>query len=70
MVNINSIIFNRQQSAIIANLKMLSSQVSIIIPYKVDTDSDGNIMPLHLCKKIFPRATKEQLGTAKIKMSN
>ena len=35
----------------------LLNQVSIIVPYKIDTDSDGNIMPLHLYKRLFPRAT-------------
>ena len=27
--------------------------------------SDGNIMPLHIYKKIFPKGTKEQLMTTK-----
>ena len=44
-VNINSIIFKSKWLAITENLKMSSSQFSIIIPYKVDKDSDGNIMP-------------------------
>ena len=47
--------------------KKLSSQVSIIIPYKVDTGSDGNIMPSHLYKKLCPWATKEQLEATKNK---
>ena len=44
-VNINSIIFNSKQSTITANLETSSSQLGIIIPYKVDTDSHGNIIP-------------------------
>ena len=52
MVNMNLIIFNSKPLAITANLKMLSSQVSIIIPYKVDMGSDANIMPLNLYKLI------------------
>ena len=52
-VNINSFIFNSKWSAITANLKMSSSQVNIIIPCKVDTGSDDNILPLHLYKIIF-----------------
>ena len=35
--------------------------------YKVDTGSDGNIMPLHFYKMLFPRATIEQLAAAKNK---
>ena len=46
---------------------MSSNQVSVILSYKVDTGSDHNIMPLHLYKKIFPRATKEQLAATKNK---
>ena len=30
-------------------------------PLKVDRGSDGNIMPLHIYKKSFPRVTDEQL---------
>ena len=45
----------------------MSNQVSGVISYKVDTDSDGNIMPLHLCKKLFPRTTIEQLAATKNK---
>ena len=37
------------------------------MPYKVDTGSDGNIISLHLYKKMFPRATKEQLAATKNK---
>ena len=60
-VNINSINFNSKCSLITANLETLSNQVNIIIPYKVDIGSDGNIVPLHIYKKLFPRATKELL---------
>ena len=67
IVNINSIIFNSKWSVITANLKTLSKQVSIIAPYKVDTGSDGNIMPLHIYIRLFPRETKEQLVATKSK---
>ena len=66
-VNINFIIFNSKWSAITTNLKTSSSQVSIIIPYKVDVGSVSNIMPLHIYKKLFHRATKEQLMATKNK---
>ena len=38
---------------------------NLIVPYKVDTGSDGNIMPLHIYKKLFPRITSEQLVATK-----
>ena len=56
MVNINSINFNSKCSVVTANLKT-SHQLRIIVPYKVDTGSDGNIRPLHIYKKLFPWST-------------
>ena len=65
MVDINSIIFNSKQSVITSNIKTSSNQVSIIVPYNVDTGSDGDIMPLHLYKRLFPVSTEEQLVATK-----
>ena len=67
MVNIDSIIFNSKWSVLTANVKTASNQVAITVPYKVDTGSDGNIMPLQLHKRLLPNATKEQLVTTKNK---
>ena len=67
MANTNFVILNIKWSVITANLKTLSNQVSIIVPHKVDTGNEGNIMPLHLYKRLFPRATKEQMVATKIK---
>ena len=36
-----------------------------MVPYKVDTGSDGNIMPLNIFTKLFPRPTMDQLATTK-----
>ena len=36
-----------------------------LVPYKIDTGSNGNIMPLHVYKELFPKATTEQLATTK-----
>ena len=36
-----------------------------MVPYKVDTGSDGNIMPLDIYKKLFPEITNEQLVATK-----
>ena len=52
-VNINSVNFNSNHSAIIANLKTSSNKTAIMVPYKVDTGSDGNIIPLNIFTKLF-----------------
>ena len=46
-VSINSIQFNKNHSVSNANFKMLAGQNNIVVP-----GSDGNIMPLHICKNI------------------
>ena len=53
MVNINSISFNSKQLVMVVNLKTSSNQNSTVIPYKIDTGSDGNIMPFHITKLYF-----------------
>ena len=50
-----------------ANLKTSAGSNNIILPYKGDTGSDGNIMPLHIYKKLFPEITNEQLAATKSK---
>ena len=67
MVSINSIYFNKNHFVLTVNLKMSASQNNIMVPYKVDTGSDGNIMPLHIFKKLFPKITNEQLVANKNK---
>ena len=62
MVNVNSISFNSKCSIITANSKTSSNQARTTVLYKVDTGSEGNLMPLHIYKKLFPRATKENLA--------
>ena len=59
MVNINSLKIYSNHSTIIANLKTSSNKVAFTGPCKVDTGSDGNIMPLYIYKKLFPRTTTE-----------
>ena len=39
----------------------------MIVPYKVDRGNNGNIMPLHIYKKLFPKITTEQLVATKNK---
>ena len=47
----------------------------MVIPYKIDTGSDGNIMPWYIFKKLFPRVTVSQFTRTiknhiKLKMCN
>ena len=46
---------------------MLAGQSNIMATYKIDTGSDGNIMPLHMYKQLFPNTTNEQLAATKNK---
>ena len=65
-ININSITFNSKCSVITANLNTSSSQATLLVPYKVDTGSQGNIMPFHIFSKLFPMSTKEELAPMNI----
>ena len=49
-ININLISFNSNHSMIIAKLKTSSKQATMMVPYKVDTGCDGNIMSINVFK--------------------
>ena len=51
MVNINSVRVTSNHSAVIANLKISSNKVIFTVSYKLDMESDGNIMPFYIYKK-------------------
>ena len=63
--NINSIHFNKKHSVMPAKLKMSAGINNVIVPRKVNTGSNGNIMPLHIYKRLFPRLTSWQLAATK-----
>ena len=44
-----------------AKLDIHVGKNKIAIPYKIDTGSDGNIMPWYIFKKLFPRVTEAEL---------
>ena len=46
---------------------MSAGKNNINVSYKIDTDSNGNIMPLHMYKKLFPNIRNEQLAKTKNK---
>ena len=60
-VSIDSVHLNKTQSLLMAKLEMQVGRNTIIIPYKIDMGSKGNIMPLFMFKKLFRNVTEEQL---------
>ena len=60
-VSINSVCFNKSCSMLTAKLKMSIDNNNMVIPYKIDTGSDGSIMPWYILKKLSPRVTNYQL---------
>ena len=46
---------------------MSAGQNNIIVPYKIGTGNNGNIMPAHVLRRLFPKVTNEQLATTKDK---
>ena len=40
---------------------MCAGNNKLTVPYKIDTWSDGNIMPWYIFKKLFPRVTEAKL---------
>ena len=60
-VSIDSVHLNKNQSVITAKLEIQAGRNTIEIPYKIDTGSEGNIMPLIMFKKLFKNTTEEQL---------
>ena len=54
---------------------MQVGETALEIPYKIDTGSEGNLMPLYIFQKIFKNMSEEQLkrsvkGNIKLKMYN
>ena len=65
-ININSITLNSKCSVITANINAWSSQDKLGVPYKVDSGSDGNIIPLNILKKNYTLGPqKKQLAAMK-----
>ena len=47
------------------NLEARYSQNKVVIKYRIDTGSNGNVMPYHVFKMLLPRTWKEQLVAKK-----
>ena len=50
---------------IVAKLKTLPKQTTMMVSYKVDMDCNGNIMPFNILKNLFPSTTENTLVTTK-----
>ena len=66
---------NKNQSILTTKLEMCVGTNNVIIPYKIDTGSDRNVMPWYIFKKLFPRVNESQLAKTvknhiKLKMYN
>ena len=59
-VSINSVHLNKNQSLLMVELDTQAGDNSTVIPYKIDTRSEGNIMPLFTFKKLFKNITEDQ----------
>ena len=59
-VSINSVHMNKNFSVLTVKLEMCTGD-KLTVPYKIDTGSDGNIMPWYIFKKLFPRVTEAEL---------
>ena len=65
MININLISFNSNHSMIIGRLKTSSKQATMMVPYKVETGRDGNIIAFIIFRKLFPSTTEDTLVATK-----
>ena len=60
-VSIDSVHLNKNWSLLMVELEMHAGTNKIIIPYKIDTRSEGNIMPCHIFKRLFKNVTEGEL---------
>ena len=60
-VSIDAVHLNKNWSLITVNLETQAGGNTIVVPYKVDTGNEGNIMPLFIFKKLFKDTTERQL---------
>ena len=60
-VSINSVYLNRNWSFITAQLEMQVGKTTLEVPYKIDTGSEGNLMPFYIFKRVFKNMLEEQL---------
>ena len=74
-VSINSVHMNKNWLLLMVQLKKHAGNSKIIILYKIDTGSEGNIMLWHIFKRLFKNVTEAELkktvkGHIKLKTYN
>ena len=60
-VSINLVYMTNKQSLITTDLEMQVSKNTLKIQYKIDTSSEGNLMPLYIFKRLSRHQSIEQL---------
>ena len=60
-VSIDSVHVNKNWSLLMEELEMHAGDNKIIVPYKLDMGSEGNIMPWHIFKRLFKNITEAEL---------
>ena len=60
-VSIDSVHMNKNWSLLTVELEVCTGDNKLTVPYKIDTGSDGSIMPWHVFKKLFPRITEAEI---------
>ena len=58
MVSINSAQFSNNHSLLTDNLKMSVNTNTLIVPYKIETGGNGNIISAHTFKRLFPKVNR------------
>ena len=58
-MSINPLHLNRKWSLIMANLEMQVGETALEIPYKINTGSEGSLMPLYIFQKLFKNMSEE-----------
>ena len=59
-LSIDSVHLNKNWSVITVHLETHAGENTVEVPYKMDTGSEGDIMPLYIFKKLFKNVTVEQ----------
>ena len=60
-VSINLVYLNNKQLLITTDLEMQVSKNTVKIPYKIDTGTEGNLIPLYIFKRLGGHQSIEQL---------
>ena len=60
-VSIDSVHLNKNSHYLTAELETHAGTDKIVVPYKIDMGSEGNIIPWHIFKRLFKNITEDEL---------